>query len=173
MQWRRHQENGALVLPALQLICYLHEENKVKNKAPPLTFPNFFDFSAYLSQKVQVSQVQYFPDIAGLSFDNHVYLPKLRLFEMRYCPAHNIEELAAAISHLLEERGKGSKLAPASRDNALLEKLVIRLQWCSSCGIVSRNTGGIQVSLEPIRNLPSNADIYIDDSAIKRFGIKQ
>src|SRR6266576_1434707 len=57
-----HQENGALVLPALQLICYLHEENKVKNKAPPLTFPNFFDFSAYLSQKVQVSQVQYFPD---------------------------------------------------------------------------------------------------------------
>ncbi len=111
--------------------------------------------------------------IAGLSFDNHVYLPKLRLFEMRYCPAHNIEELAAAISHLLEERGKGSKLAPASRDNALLEKLVIRLQWCSSCGIVSRNTGGIQVSLEPIRNLPSNADIYIDDSAIKRFGIKQ
>src|SRR6266576_5839906 len=58
-----HQENGALVLPALQLICYLHEENKVKNKAPPLTFPNFFDFSAYLSQKVQVSQVQYFPDV--------------------------------------------------------------------------------------------------------------
>ncbi len=52
MQWRRHQENGALVLPALQLICYLHEENKVKNKAPPLTFPNFFDFSAYLSQKM-------------------------------------------------------------------------------------------------------------------------
>src|SRR6266550_808087 len=68
MQWRRHQENGALVLPALQLICYLHEENKVKNKAHPLTFPNFFDFSAYLSQKVQVSQVQYFPDGSTVRF---------------------------------------------------------------------------------------------------------
>ena len=105
-------------------------------------------------------------------FNNHVYLPKLRAFEMRYCPAHNIKVLSEAISRLLEERGKES----AGRNTALLEKVVIRLQWCWACGTsLSRNTGNIQVSydaLEEIRNLPSDANIYIDDSAVKQFGIK-
>ncbi|KAF8337198.1 hypothetical protein F5887DRAFT_238179 [Amanita rubescens] len=123
----------------------------------------FVDGPAYAFPNI----IQY---IAG--FNNHVYLPKLRLFEMRYCPAHNIEELVAAVSRLLAGRGQGSNLTPESRNNALLEKLVIQLQWCSSCGIyLSRDPGGIQV-METIRNLPSDADIYIDDSAIKRFGIK-
>ena len=42
-----HQENdGALDLPAFELIGYLHvhEENKVKNKAPPSLFTTFLSF---------------------------------------------------------------------------------------------------------------------------------
>lgn len=101
--------------------------------------------------------------IAG--FDDHIYLPMLRVLKMKYCPRHNIEELVATMSQFLEARGKGSRLAPASC--APLEKLVIQLRWCSWCPGNKRRSNDIPWNaLEAIQSLQSDADIhiYIDDS---------
>jgi hypothetical protein len=106
-----------------------------------------------------------FPDfiryIAG--FDGTIYLPKLRVLKMKYCPEHNIEKFVVTISQFCEARGKDS---PASC--VPLEQLAIQLQWCSSlfCGF-SRDPENIDKAMEVIRNFPSDADIYIDDSGVK------
>ncbi|KAF8337194.1 hypothetical protein F5887DRAFT_985681 [Amanita rubescens] len=110
-----------------------------------------------------------FPDIIRYiaGFDGTIYLPKLRVLKMKYCPGHNIEKLVVTISQFLEVRGKDSRLAPASC--VPLEQLVIQLKWCSrfcSRG-VSRDPEEIDKAMEVIRNFPSDADIYIDDSEVK------
>ncbi|KAF8337196.1 hypothetical protein F5887DRAFT_969026, partial [Amanita rubescens] len=104
--------------------------------------------------------------IAG--FNDKIYLPKLRVLEMRYCPGHNIEELVATMSHFLEERGKGSRLAPTSC--VPLERLVIQLEWCSWCPCYRKSADIPWKALEAIRSLPSDANIniYLYDSEVKR-----
>ncbi|KAF8337195.1 hypothetical protein F5887DRAFT_238224 [Amanita rubescens] len=97
--------------------------------------------------------------IAG--FNDHIYLPKLRVLKMKYCPEHNIGELVLTISQFLESRSKGSRLAPASC--VPLEQLVIQLEWCPHCKLTP-DPGNIDIpckALEVIRDVPSDADIYI------------
>jgi len=104
--------------------------------------------------------------IAGSNGD--IYLPALRVLNMKYCPAHNIGELVATISQFLEARGSGSRLAPASC--VPLKKLVIHLEWCS-CFRWGPKSIDIDTwkALEAIRSLPSDANIYIDDSEVRNL----
>jgi hypothetical protein len=92
-----------------------------------------------------------------------IYFPKLRVLKMRYCPAHNIKELVVTISRFLELRDIGSRFASC----VPLEKLVIKLRWCSSCPGDRESSDIPWNDLEAIRSWPSDADICIDDSEVK------
>ncbi|KAF8337175.1 hypothetical protein F5887DRAFT_1244662 [Amanita rubescens] len=98
-------------------------------------------------------------------FNGDIYLPKLRVLKMKYCPAHNIKELVATMSQFLELRDNGSRMAPASC--VPLEKLVIQLQWCSWCPCDRESIDISWNDLEEIRSWPSDADICVDDSEVK------
>ncbi|KAF8331152.1 hypothetical protein F5887DRAFT_1176962 [Amanita rubescens] len=102
---------------------------------------------------------------------NHIYLPKLRVLKIKYCPGHTGGRIDEFLSHLLEVRGKESRLVLANCDVVPLERLVLQLGWCTFC--LNRHTIPLHRRTIPYDALKairrSGVEIYIDDSALKRY----
>ena len=73
-------------------------------------------------------------DIANAK--EYIYLPKMRVFEVKSCPRRFIEVIEN-LYRLLEARGKESGIAPSSRNFVPLERLMIRVDWveCDCCSV--------------------------------------